>query len=620
MLISLCIMDRLRKRSFKFNKAVVMIIIIALINIGGIFIFLNISRWSNIKFMTKNMLIRLEKNFEEYEANMTKTLESSLDILVRNETMAKIFLSGNRDELFNYSADLFDHIKKNKYFTHWYFLNTEDEGTCFLRMHNRRLYGDRISRFTYQKSVETKKMYSGKELGKTAFALRSVHPWYYKGELIGYIELGIEIESFFRNLKKTFEADLGLIVNKSSIDKTKWASVRKEKGLRLNWDDHPNYLLINKTTDNKELIDLQEISESIPSEKKILSIKKTNGKHFMRGIIPLSDASGNKVGLIYFLKDITNVFSKLSNQALILMIIIFFFLLILTFLMIYFHKKAEGQLRKYRENLEEIIEERTKELKSEFIARLEAEGKQLRAVKLAEKSSKMASLGVMAAGIAHEINQPLNAIKISSDSALFKSKNDGNELDETYISKLKSISEGVDRISVIINNMRNFWILPDDTNIDIIDLNEAAEAAINLLRPRMDKNKIELIFDRPDKPVQIKAVLVHLEQIVLNLLSNSIKSLISSEAGGKIIKIKVGFENNMTILSVEDNGPGLNDLTIEELADPFFSTGKNGEGTGLGLAIVTHYMKKYKGNIRAYNNENGGASFILEFPMADKLK
>jgi len=613
-------MDKLKKRSFKFDKAVIMIIIIALINIGGIFLFLNISRWSNIRFMTKNMLIRLEKNFEDYEANLTKTLESSVDIMVTNEKMAEIFLTGSRDELYNYSIDLFNHLKRKNYFTHWYFLYPEEKGTCFLRMHNRTLYGDKITRFTYKKCIETKKLYSGKELGKTAFALRAVHPWYYKNKLIGYIELGIEIESFFQNLKRIFGAELGLIVDKSSIDEIKWASVRKEKGLRSNWDDHHTYLLIDKTTDNKELINLKDISENIPAEKKILSIKKNKGKHYMRGIIPLSDASGKKVGLIYFLKDVTNIFSKLSDQALILMVIIFFFLAILTYFMIYFHKKAEGQLRKYRENLEEIIEDRTKELKNEFTARLEAEGNQLQAVKLAEKSSRMASLGVMAAGIAHEINQPLNAIKISADSALFKNKNEKSRLDETYISKLKSISDGVDRISVIINNMRNFWILPDDDNISTIDLNEATQAAISLLKSRIKNNNIELIYNRPDEPVNIKAVLVHLEQIVLNLLSNSINALRSSKVEKKIIKLDVEFKNNISILKVEDNGTGLRDQTIEELSDPFYSTEKNHDGTGLGLAIVTHYMKKYNGNINAHNNQHGGASFILEFPGAKKLK
>ena len=591
-----------------------MIVLIALINMGGVFIFLNFSKKSNINFMTKNMLVRLQKNFENYESSLTMTLESSIDILVRDEKLAEIFLTRDRDALYDYSKELFGHIKKKNYFTHWYFLNTEKDRTCFLSMHNPKIYGDKITRYTYSESIKTKKIYSGRELGKTAFAIRTVHPWFFKGKLIGYLELGIEIESFFKNLKKNFEADLGLIIDKTYLDRAKWKSVRREKNLKDNWADHEKFLLIDKTTSDTELINLSDISENIPSERKILSIKNIDGKNLMRGILPLFDASGKKVGIIYFLKDVTRVYKKLSGQALILMIIIFFFLSILTSFMIYFHKHAEGQLRRYRENLEDMIDERTTELKREFHARLQAEENQLNAVKLAEKSSKMASLGVMAAGIAHEINQPLNAIKISADSAMFRSKNESDELDKNYLSKLKNISEGVDRISEIISNMRKFWILPEDNEISSVDLNKAAEDGINLVRSQLKSHNIDLNFKRSYEPVHIIGILAHLEQIVVNLLTNAINALRSINKENKSIRIEIGKEEEVAFLRIDDNGIGLPDITIDELTDPFYSTGKNREGTGLGLAIINHYVKKYSGTIKTENNKEGGASFIIEFP------
>ncbi len=601
----------------KLNKAVSMIVLIALINLVGVFIFLNISKRSNIKFMTGNILVRLEKNFEDYETNMTKTLESSIDVMVRDEKMAEIFLTGDREALYNYSKELFDHTKAKNYFTHWYFLNTEEEGTCFLRMHNRKLYGDKITRYTYMRSIKTKELYSGKELGKTAFAIRAVHPWYYKGNLIGYIELGIEINSFFENLKKNFDAELGLIIEKSFLDRSKWRSVRKEKGLSDNWHDHKKYLLIEKTTSDEDLIDLSEISKNIPAEKKILSISKKNGAHLMHGVLPLYDASGKKVGIVYFLKDVSDVFRKLSDQSSILMIIIFFFLSILTFFMIYFHKHAEGQLRRYRENLEEMIEERTREVKQEFNARLEAEESQMMAVKLAEKSSKMASLGVMAAGIAHEINQPLNAIKISADSAIYKNENDSVKLDENYLNKLKNISDGVDRITEIITNMRNFWILPEDNQSKSVDINVAVEDALKLVRSQLKSHGIRFHHEKSSQPVKVRCALVHLEQIIVNLLTNAINSLSSSGKGDKFINIVTGMNRNKAVIKVVDNGIGLPDIGMDELMDSFYSTGKSKGGTGLGLAIISHYVKKYKGNIKTEKNKYGGATFIIEFPGID---
>lgn len=607
-------MTKNNKRSFRLNKAITLIVLIALINLGGVFIFLNISKQSNIKFMAWSILSRLEKNFEDYENNLTKTLESSIDILVRDEKMAEIFLSGDREALYNYSKELFDHIKKKNYFTHWYFLNTEKEGTCFLRMHNKELFGDKITRYTYRRSIESKKLFSGKELGKTAFAIRTVHPWYLKGEHIGYMELGIEIESFFKNLKKIFEAELGLIIEKANLDRSKWYSVRKEKNLRDNWDDHKKFLLIEETSAKTELINLPGISGNIPSEKKILSISNKDGTYLMRGILPLYEASGKKVGVVYFLKDVSEVFRKLSDHASILMVIIFFFLSILTFFMIYFHNHAESQLRKYRENLEEMIEERTEEVKLEFNARLEAEENQLKAVKLTERSSKMASLGVMAAGIAHEINQPLNAIKISADSAIFKSENESVKLDENYLKKLKNISEGVDRITEIISNMRNFWILPEDNEGNSVDINIAVEDAVNLVRSQLKSYQINFYHEKFKEPVKIRCTLAHLEQIVINLMTNSINSIRAANKEEKFIKIVTGKDKNRAVIRVDDNGIGLPDITIDELIDPFYSTDKSREGTGLGLAIINHYVKKYKGNIKTGTNEYGGATFIIEFP------
>ena len=86
----------------------------------------------------------------------------------------------------------------------------------------------------------------------------------------------------------------------------------------------------------------------------------------------------------------------------------------------------------------------------------------------------------------------------------------------------------------------------------------------------------------------------------------------------KIIRITTGIASGRAFLRVEDNGPGIPDFSIEELSDPFYSTEKGRNGTGLGLAIVSHYVKKYKGTITAENTGDGGAAFIIEFPLAGK--
>lgn len=605
-----------KKPSFlKENRGVILIVLLIIIMLSGILIFLNISKSKSVNFMASEILKRIETTYHDYEKNSEQSLSGIVGILARDKKLGFYFSKRDKDGLYFYSLPIFKELKRKRILTHWYFINPEPYKTCFLRVHNRNLFGDKITRFTFEKCVVTKKTTSGKELGKTAFALRVVHPWYMNNKLLGYLEVGIGIDSFFKNLKKITKSDIALIIRKKFLSRSKWTSVKREKGEINNWNDNPKYLILSRTSTKKNLIDLSDISEIFPENRTLLSKINIAGEHFIKGVFPLRDASGIKIGGIFVLKDITTIQHKMINQTWFIVILSTILMGIITTFMLYFHKSSESKLKNYRNHLEELVDARTKELRTEFEKNEEIQKRELEAVKLAERASKMASVGVITAGITHEINQPLNAIKVSTDSILYWHRENSDKLPNVIISQLKNISLGIERISGIITFMRKFWNIKKSTNNPVSNLNVAVDGGISLFRHQLKIEKIDLSVKKSASPLYIRGDLIHFEQIIINLISNAIKAQSNETGKQKFIKIQTYIKNKNTILSIRDNGPGLPDIGNDELFDPFFSTRTGKDGMGIGLSIIKHFIAMYKGTISASNHENGGAEFTISFPV-----
>eukprot|EP01029_Cantina_marsupialis_P000648 TRINITY_DN1045_c1_g1_i1.p1 TRINITY_DN1045_c1_g1~~TRINITY_DN1045_c1_g1_i1.p1 ORF type:complete len:798 (-),score=50.98 TRINITY_DN1045_c1_g1_i1:2921-5314(-) len=255
------------------------------------------------------------------------------------------------------------------------------------------------------------------------------------------------------------------------------------------------------------------------------------------------------------------------------------------------------------------------ERNSLMTARLEAERKNVETLRMLEESSRLASIGVMAAGITHEINQPLNAIKITADSVLFWQKRNPGELPEMFTRKIQTISEGTSRIDAIIKHMRTFWEKPKRVTNEKVDMVEGVKSSLSLVKRQVYDHSIELYEELPDEKIPVFANYIQFEQIVVNLIVNAIHSLDKVEKDKKIIRLKVSSEEKFGILEVHDNGTGINESIQEKIYDPLFTTKEAGSGSGLGMAIVKSFIDRFQGEISNYNNEEGGASFVLKFKL-----
>ena len=225
--------------------------------------------------------------------------------------------------------------------------------------------------------------------------------------------------------------------------------------------------------------------------------------------------------------------------------------------------------------------------------------------------------GVIAAGITHEINQPLNDIKVTADSVLMWDRNNKGILPEEFSPWLKSISGSVNRISGIIKYMRAQWVTPGQSGNERVNLVNSVRTAIFLLGNQLETHGVELTVEQSGDSLTVIGNKINLEQIVLNLVVNAMHALEDKGGTSKKITVTVGENNGNAFIRVADNGPGLENEKLDKLFDPFYTTKKALDGMGLGLAIVKRFTEGFGGRVRAENNPGGGACFVVNLPLGE---
>jgi PAS domain S-box-containing protein len=235
------------------------------------------------------------------------------------------------------------------------------------------------------------------------------------------------------------------------------------------------------------------------------------------------------------------------------------------------------------------------------------------------QATKMKTLGEMSAGMAHELTQPLNAIKIGNDF-LHRMIRTGKTISTRDLDRVAlSVTDQVKRASDIINHLREFGRNPDFKK-EPVDLNAVIRNVIQMVGQQLALNNIEVIFNLDKSLPAILANANRLEQVVFNLVSNArdaIDQSLTGAAGGKekTITLSTFFASNAIVCAIEDTGTGIAGNARDKIFEPFFTTKEVGKGMGLGLAISYGIVRDYGGNIDVTNTPSGGACFALRFPQ-----
>jgi histidine kinase len=233
---------------------------------------------------------------------------------------------------------------------------------------------------------------------------------------------------------------------------------------------------------------------------------------------------------------------------------------------------------------------------SDITQRLETEQQLIQA-------SKMATLGEMATGVAHELNQPLSVIKTAS--------------------RFFMIDSYVDRATKIINHMRQFG-RKSDTTLGKVLVNAVLEKAFEILGQQLKVRGVEIFWDLEQDLPPILADPDRLEQVFVNLLINARDAMDEKwqspqlQKETKKILLKTRSDGKEITVEISDTGPGIEEAILERIFEPFFTTKKVGQGTGLGLSISYGIIQDCKGSIRAVSGKGTGTRFIIKFPIANE--
>jgi hypothetical protein len=238
--------------------------------------------------------------YAELERNEVARMGAIVDMLELNPGIRDAFASRDRERLQAVSLPIHAILKGEHGIGHWNYVDS-DTRKMFLRVHLPSKYDDVIERPTILKAIERREASAGKELGKSAFALRVGKPLIIDGKLVGYVELGEEIEFFLGRMKQQTGDDFAMFIQKKRIDASEWARTR---GTRRNtWDDLKDMVVVNATGEDVHVD--QAAVDALGADGRTLDEQTRDASVFARGVFPVRDSSGNIVGGLLVRHDIT---------------------------------------------------------------------------------------------------------------------------------------------------------------------------------------------------------------------------------------------------------------------------------------------------------------------------
>jgi signal transduction histidine kinase len=519
-----------------------------------------------------------EKRFKDYVDSEASKISSYLEFIKEKRSLQKLFIDNNNDELYKQCQGIYQHLNKNGDITHFYFI--KPDGEILLRVHDKDRHSDIIKRHTFIKSKENNSTFYGLEFGlKKNYTLRIVHPWIVDGKIIGYVELGKEVDKIIESLSTQLNIEIYFAVDKSVFKNApKFVKSKLEKAHTID----SSYIVYK--------------SNNIP--KNISKLLKENsmqwvdldGNNYISHNDILKDVSGKKLGKILYLVNVTKEYDEfiisLYRYGMIMAIGTALMLLIGVF----FARQSQKKINATLERLErsKVEAEQANSAKSQFLANM-----------------------------SHEIRTPMNAI-LGFVDILSKT-----EKDEKRIQKFNIIKKSSKTLLNIINDILDISkieageiIIDSQKN----DINSIYLEVVNLFKESAESKNVNFLHSiDSDIPTCIYVDDIRLKQILFNLLSNAIK--FTDKDGTVELNISYISEKKYILFEVTDTGIGISSENLTKIFDAFIqedsSTTRKYGGTGLGLAIASKLVSMMGGTLHVESVVNEGTKFFFELHIKE---
>ncbi len=227
------------------------------------------------------------------------------------------------------------------------------------------------------------------------------------------------------------------------------------------------------------------------------------------------------------------------------------------------------------------------------------------------QSEKLASIGQLAGGVAHEINNPLQVVLGRTEMLIL------DEKDPDRLGQLRAIEEHTIRISEIVSNLLSFSRQNKDTEFRELDVNLVLNKTLALLEPQMCQDNIKVVRDMQEWLYPVSGHPGQLQQVFTNIIMNACQAMADHGSGGTLAVRSENKDSSIEI-TISDTGPGIPANVLDMLFEPFFTTKAEGKGTGLGLSIAYGIIQTHGGDLQARNTPDKGACFSVVLPIAKR--
>jgi signal transduction histidine kinase len=508
-------------------------------------------------------------------------LGSLTDLIESNTLIQRAWLNKDRRALLEAALPIYDRISREGRVSHFYFY-TPDR-TNFLRVHSPQRYGDRIKRQTLDEAFTTQELAWGVELESSGeFVLRIVRPWLIDGQLVGYIELGENIEHLTRRVKRTTGADLVVVIDKRYLEFEAWSELQEQIGSRVNWNRFADKLIIDKTLSDlpKQLI--QQIRKGL-GENESISISDED-QIYDASVLPAVDARKQLLGNIWVLLNVTTQHTDLKTLTTVFVLSSIGLAGLVIILFYAYLQRIQSKL-------------------SRAYAKLRHE--------IGERKQVQQQLESYSYTIAHDLRAPLRSITSFSQ---ILDEEVGDSLRGDARDALSRVIRAGSRMAELIDDILELSrISRRQMSVGSVDLSQCARDYIERLRAEAPNRRLEY---HVEEDVTVRGSRELLYAALKNLLENAWKFTLNRETAK--IHFATTTLNGEKVYFVRDNGVGFD----MKYADKLFGTFQRLHpqemypGTGIGLATVKRVIERHKGRVWAESDVEQGATFYFTLPEA----